>query len=176
MARYIMEQARGRRIVLLHRQPLKVDSRQSREEIRIVTEELERRGAAYEEIYIDRPVTGNDEVLTALEPLFRDRERFAGKVVWCLNRRMLPVLNHLMQKHQTGAPLFGLTSGVAQAGIFPPVPYLLEPFYEVGRTAVRMLADNICSGEPVGNRVLKPTLCRGSVPLQNKIQNRRKSS
>jgi len=176
MAHYVMEQALGRRIVLLHRQPHKVDSRQSRDEVRIVMEELERHGAAYEEIYIDRPVTGDAEALSALEPIFRERKRFAGKVVWCLNRKMLPVLNHLMQKHQTGAPLFGSTSGVAQAGIFPPVPYLQEPFYEVGRTAVRMLADNICSGKPVGNRILKPTLCRGSVPLQNKIQNRRKSS
>ena len=176
MARYVMEQARGQRIVLLHWQPLRVDYQQSRNEVRTIVDELRRNNAAYEEIYIDRLITKDDEALTALEPLFSDRKNFDGKVVWCLNRRMLPVLNYLMQKYQVASPLFGATSSVAQANIFPPVPYLLEPFYEMGRTAVQLLAGKICSGEPVGSRTLEPSLYCGSVPLQDKNQNRRRSS
>ena len=173
MAHYVMEQARGRQIVLLHWQPLKVDVLQSRNEVRIIADELKRNAAAFEEMYIDRLITDNGEALTALEPLFAEWERFDGKVVWCLNRRMLPVVNYLMQKYQVQSPLFGATASVAQANIFPPVPYLLEPYYEMGRAAVELLAGRICSGEPVGNRTLEPSLYCGSVPLQNMKQNRR---
>jgi DNA-binding LacI/PurR family transcriptional regulator len=172
----VTEQARGRRIVLLHWQPLKVDALQSRSEVKTIAGELKRNDAAFEEMYIDRLITDNQEALTALEPLFRDGERFDGKVVWCLNRRMLPVVNYLMQKYQVPSPLFGATASVAQANIFPPVPYLLEPYYEMGRTAVELLAGKICSGEPIGNRTLAPSLYCGSVPLQDKRPNRRKSS
>ena len=167
MAHYVMEQAHGRKIVLLYRQFAPGD-RQSWKEVRMIMDELRRSDAAYEEIYIDRPVESNEEALAVLEPLFADREKLDGKAVWCLNRRLLPVLNHLMQKHQVTSPLFGATSSVAQANIFPPVPYLLEPFDEMGRTAVRMLAGKICSGEPLVNRALELSLYCGPIPLQDK--------
>ena len=173
MAHHIMEHARKRPIVLLHWKLYGVDRRQNANEFQILSEELDRNGAIYEDIFIDRLVTNNAEALAVLEPLFRDRTRLDGKVIWCLNRRMLPVLNCLVQKYRTETALFGATASVAQGNIYPPVPYLLEPYHEMGQTAVRLLAGQLDSGKRPGNRTLEPLLYCGSNPIQDKKNKRR---
>ncbi len=174
MAHHIMDRARKRPIVLLHWKLYGVDRRQNANEIQVLSEELERNGAIYEDIYIDRLVSNNDEALSALEPLFRNRKRLDGKVIWCLNRRMLPVLNYLVQKYQAKTTLFGATASVAQGNIYPPVPYLLEPYHEMGQTAVRLLIEQLGSGKRPANRTLEPSLYCGSNPISDKKTKRRK--
>ena len=173
MARLVMDRARKKPIVLLHWKLEPVDSRQNRSEFRTVVQELERNGAVYEDIYIEQLVSDNAGALSVLEPLFRDRKRLDGKAVWCLNRRMLPVLNYLVQKYQTKTALFGATASVAQGNIYPPVPYLLEPYHEMGLTAVRLLTEQIASGKRPGNRTLEPLLYCGSNPIQDTKNKRR---
>ena len=173
MARLVIDRARKKPIVLLHWKLEPVDSRQNRSEFRTVVQELERNGAVYEDIYIEQLVSDNAGALSVLEPLFRDRKRLDGKAVWCLNRRMLPVLNYLVQKYQTKTALFGATASVAQGNIYPPVPYLLEPYHEMGLTAVRLLTGEISSGKRPGNRTLEPLLYCGSNPIQDTKNKRR---
>lgn len=173
MAHHIMGRARKRPIVLLHWKLYGVDRRQNASEFQVLSEELERNGAKFEDIFIDRLVSNDADAQSLLEPLFRDRKRLDGKVIWCLNRRMLPVVNHLLQKYQLKSSLFGATASVAQGNLFPPVPYLLEPFHEMGQTAVRLLIEQIDSGERPGNRTLEPVLYCGSNPISNKKGKRR---
>ncbi|MBQ9338406.1 MAG: GntR family transcriptional regulator [Lentisphaeria bacterium] len=173
MAHYVMDRARKQPIVLLHWKLIEVDNRQNLNEFEAVAQELKRCGAFCEEIYIDRLIHDNAEALAVLEPLFRNRKKLDGKMIWCLNRRMLPVVNHLLQKYQLKSSLFGATASVAQGNLFPPVPYLLEPFHEMGQTAVRLLIEQIDSGERPGNRTLEPVLYCGSNPISNKKGKRR---
>ena len=162
MTRYVLECEPKRPILLLHCQVDEVDRKRFRNELRIVRGELELGGATYEELALDQQVQDLNTAMKILEPLFQNKSRFDGKTVWCLNRLMLPVVNHLIWKYRMNTQLFGGNSSFGLSAVHPPVPFLLEPFYEMGREAVSRIAEHLTSGTPLTNKVLEPSIYYGS--------------
>ena len=53
------------------------------------------------------------------------------------------------------------------SNLTPAIPYLREPFYEVGRKAVTILTNNYLLGEDISDIDLQPELYHGvhAIPL-----------
>ena len=167
MARHIAERAQGRRIVLLHWQLSPVDVPQTEKMLAAIGSAFSRLGADYERIFIDRAVSCNAEAHAVLDARFGSWDELRGKVVWCLNRRMLPVLNYLLNKNQISAELFGGPAGAAVGTVYPPVIHLREPHCRMGREAVTLLYENLCSRREMRNIVLEPAIYFGSERLKS---------
>jgi len=167
MAEYIVRCARGRRIVLLHWQLDPVDVPLSEKMLSVIELVFTRLKAVHERIFIDKSVSCNAEAHAVLDARFGSWDELRGKVVWCLNRRMLPVLNYLLNKNQIPAELFGGTVGAAAGTVYPPVTHLREPHCQMGHEAVAMLYGTLCEHRKMENVVLEPVMYYGAERLKS---------
>ncbi len=156
MARIVAGEAGSRPVLLLHNKLTPVDLIPMKRSFDLIVRELEFRGAAIEDEYIDEEK--ND--LATLEKRYGRMDCFRNKYVWCLNRGLVPAVQYLLLKNGIDCPLMALTSSILPGSPYPPVRFLMEPWYETGRTAVRMLMENLLESKPLKNIVLQ-TPCLG---------------
>jgi DNA-binding LacI/PurR family transcriptional regulator len=169
MAHHIAERAAGKKIILLHWQISSVDIPLSEKMRTAIAWVFDQKKVKYERIYIDKNVASNAEAHAVLDARFGSWDELRGSVIWCLNRRMLPVINYLLNKNQIQAALYGGPTSVAGSSIYPPVTHLREPHCQVGREAIRMLHSKLCTGTPVQNIVLEPAMYCGAIPVEQQI-------
>lgn len=170
-ANHIAGIADGRTVCLLHRRLTSVDRKESDEILSRVSRELAIRQVICEQEYLNIELESDEDVMAYLTEHFGTMKCFSGKIVWCMNRRLVPLISHLLLKNRVDAELFALTSGVVLSNIYPPVNYLREPFYEVGRSAVRMLSESCLSAKPVTDVILEPVFYKGSSPARFVMEN-----
>lgn len=165
MANYVKEKANNKPILLVHWQVDDFDKKRFQNEIKLLTSQLDRLNATYEIKAIDKIVTEQDNPLSIVESIFPNPAEIQGKAIWCLNRLMVPALNHLILKYQSDALLFGAPSSHCYPNIYPTVPFLLEPYYQMGKIAIAQIIDNLTSNTPINNQELEPIIYCGSEPI-----------
>ena len=102
-----------------------------------------------------------------LDARFGSWEELKGTIIWCQNRKLLPVLNYLLKKNQINADLFGGPATIAAGNIYPHVTYLREPYFLIGRTAVSMLFNNFNNNTALINSSVSLSMYHGAKPLTN---------
>ena len=166
MAQVIATHHPGKTVALAHWPGEPVDKLDCEEEFRLVVAELTLRGMALDNLFLEQSPGRGEDVAAFLQRHWGSLDCFRGKVVWCLNRRMVPVLNYLLLLHGVASPLYGLQSSAALAGLYPPVPFMLEPYCEAGRLAIAMLCSYCQTGVRPANRMLPSAFHCGVSPRE----------
>ena len=162
MANYIAEIANSRKIVLLHS---KTAFSETIEIMNVIKNVFEQKNIPSESIYIDHVSSSEADTHAILDAHFGSWSDLKNSVIWCLNRRTLPVLNYLINKNQINAQLFGGPANIAAGNIYPPVTYLKEPYSQIGKNAVAMLFNKLNSNINFDNTTLNLSIYYGSKPL-----------
>lgn len=162
MARYIAEIANFRKVILLH---CKTAVSETSEIMKVINIIFAQKNIQTESIYIDHVPTSESDTHAMLDARFGSWRELNNTIVWCLNRKVLPVLNYLLNKNQINAQLFGGPANIAAGNIYPPVTYLKEPYNKIGRRAVSMLFNKLKNNINFDNTTLELSIYHGSKPL-----------
>jgi len=166
MAQVIATNHPGKTVALAHWPGEPVDKLDCEEEFRLSVAELTLRGMAIDNLFVERRPNSQEDVVVFLQSHWGNLDCFRGKVVWCLNRKMVPALNYLLLRHGIDSPLYGLQANAALSGLYPPVPFMLEPCCEAGRLAIAMLCSYCQTGIRPANKLLASTFHCGVSPRE----------
>ena len=165
MADYVSSIANGRKVILLH---CKIALSESTEIIELINNVFIQKNIKSECIYIDSVPTSESDVHAMLDARFNSWDELKGSIVWCINRKLTPVLNYLLKKNQINAELFGGPATIAAGNIYPHVTYLREPYFLIGRTAVSMMFKKLNNNIEISNAEINLSMYHGTKPFINK--------
>lgn len=164
MANHISSIANSRKVILLH---CRAAINETTELVNIINNVFIQKDIQSESIYIDYVPTSESDIHAMLDARFGSWEELKGTIVWCQNRKLLPVLNYLLKKNQINADLFGGPATIAAGNIYPHVTYLREPYFLIGRTAVSMLFNKLNNNIEITGSSVKLSMYHGTKPLTN---------
>lgn len=164
MANHIASIADSRKVILLH---CRVAINETTTLVNIINNVFIQKDVQSESIYIDHIPTSEADIHAMLDARFGSWEELKGTIIWCQNRKLLPVLNYLLKKNQINADLFGGPATIAAGNIYPHVTYLREPYFLIGRTAVSMLFNNFNNNTALTNSSVSLSMYHGAKPLTN---------
>lgn len=165
MAEYVASIANSRKIILLH---CKAAVSETTEILNIINNIFIQKNIQSESIYIDHIPTSEADIHAMLDARFGSWEDLKGTIIWCQNRKLLPVLNYLLKKNQINADLFGGPATIAAGNIYPHVTYLREPYFLIGRTAVSMMFKKLNNDIEIPNAKINLSMYHGTKPFINK--------
>ena len=138
---------------------------QTSELINIINNVFVQNDVQSENVYIDYVPTSETDIHAMLDARFGSWEELKGTIIWCQNRKLLPVLNYLLKKNQINAALFGGPATISAGHIYPPVTYLREPYSLIGRTAVSKLFDKLCNDQEITGSSIPLSIYHGTKTL-----------
>ena len=165
MADYVASVANSRKVILLH---CKSAVSETTKLMNIIKNIFIQQNVSSESIYIDHIPTSESDIHAMLDARFGSWEDLKGTIIWCQNRKLLPVLNYLLKKNQINADLFGGPATIAAGNIYPHVTYLREPYFLIGRTAVSMMFKKLNNNIEISNAEINLSMYHGTKPFINK--------
>ena len=162
MANYISSIANSRKVILLH---CKVAISVTSDLVNIINNIFVQKKVKSESIYIDSIPTSESEVHAVLDSHFGSWDELKGTVIWCQNRKLLPVLNYLLKKNQINAELFGGPATISAGNIYPYITYLREPYFLIGQSSVAMMFNKLNNNIEITNSSVKLSMYHGTKPF-----------
>ncbi|MBR2441110.1 MAG: GntR family transcriptional regulator [Lentisphaeria bacterium] len=162
MANYISEISNSRKIILLH---CKAAVAETTEILNIINGIFIQKDVLSESIYIDYVPTSESDIHAMLDSRFGSWEELKGTIIWCQNRKLLPVLNYLLKKNQINADLFGGPATIAAGNIYPNVTYLREPYFLIGHRAVSVIFNKLKNNIEITNSSIELSMYHGTKSL-----------
>ncbi|MBR1967050.1 MAG: GntR family transcriptional regulator [Lentisphaeria bacterium] len=162
MANHIASIVNSRKVILLH---CRAALNETTELVNIINNVFVQKEVKSENIYIDYVPTSETDIHAMLDARFGSWEELKGTIIWCQNRKLLPVLNYLLKKNQINADLFGGPATIAAGNIYPCVTYLREPYFLIGRTAVAKLFDKLSNDMEITDSSVTLSMYHGTKSL-----------